>query len=54
MKRQIKAAVLVVTVLFSAVFLLSACQNKTEETKNLPKLVIGSDYYEPYNYIDNA
>ena len=31
MKRQIKAAVLVVTVLFSAVFLLSACQNKTEE-----------------------
>ena len=54
MKRQIKAAVLVVTVLFSAVFLLSACRNKTEETKNLPKLVIGSDYYEPYNYIDNA
>ena len=52
--RSLKAAALVAVLLFSAVFLFSACQTKTEETETLPKLIIGSDHYEPYNYIDNT
>ncbi len=53
MKRKIKA-VFIAFLIAVSLFAVSACGTATAEDDNLPTLVIGSDYYEPYNYIDNS
>ena len=53
MKRKIKAAFLAFLIAAS-LFAVSACGTVTAEDDSLPTLIIGSDYYEPYNYTDSS
>ena len=48
MKRACAAALLLAALLMG----LCACAQQQQDSEPLPRLVIGSDDYEPYNYID--